>query len=173
MEVIKLHELSVFAACFFAGAVTGMIFDVFRAIRRCFKVSDTVVAVHDMLFWLIACVVVYMAIYLSNSAELRWFELVGLMAGVCLYMLNLSRRCIKLFCILLKGLFGFLNFMLKPVIIPLKAFVRLCSRLVDAVDGLKRYILCNLHKVFLKASHKTRIFSKNICKKFFFTFLKR
>lgn len=173
MEVFKLHELSVFAACFIAGVALGAVFDVFRAIRQCFRVSDTFVAIQDMLFWLVACVIVYSAIYLSNSAELRWFELVGLISGGGMYTIFLSRRTVYFFCRIIRCAVCFFRFVSKPFIIPLKAVYGIYVSLKKYIYKRKNRILCNLHKLFLKTSHKTRLSRENICKKFFFTFLKR
>ena len=173
MEVFKLHELSVFAVCFAAGVVLGVIFDIFRAIRQCFRISDAVVAIQDMLFWLIACAVVYSAIYMSNSAELRWFELVGLLSGVGIYIPAMSRITVDFFCRMIHCLVRIIQIISKPVIIPLKAIFGLCKSSAKLIRRLYRHILCNLHKVFLKTSHKIRFSRENICKKLFFTFLKR
>lgn len=173
MEVFKLHELSVFAVCFAAGIVLGIIFDVFRAIRQCFRISDAVVAIQDMLFWLMACAVVYSAIYLSNSAELRWFELVGLLAGTGIYIPFMSRITVGFFCRMIHCTVRIILIISKPVIIPVRAVFGLCKYLAKCIQSLYRYILYNLHKVFLKTSHKIRFSRENICKKLFFTFLKR
>lgn len=173
MEVIKLHELWVLFFCFGAGALSGFVFDIFRSIRKCFSVSDRTVAVHDMLFWLITGIIVYLAIYISNSAELRWFELIGLMSGAIVYILCLSRFSLIFLC----KLTGIICKMFTLMLLPFRAAYRLISLIISPVVCafyiLKSCVLYNLHKVFLKTSQKTGAWGKNICKKFFFTFLKR
>ena len=173
MEVTKLHELWVLLLCFGAGALSGLVFDLFRSIRKCFAVSDKVVALHDMLFWLITGIIVYLAIYVSNSAELRWFELIGLISGAIVYIIYLSRISLSFLCFATN--FTYKIFIL--VLLPFRAVIRLVCLLTTPVSCafyiLKSCILYNLHKVFLKTSQKTGALRRNICKKFFFTFLKR
>ena len=173
MEVIKLQEFTVFAACFLSGIIIGSVFDFFRAWRLCFDTTDGMVAFQDILFWLIACLVVYGAIYFTNGAELRWFEPVGLSVGVVAYIPLLSRHCVIIFSSFLSGLEMFVGAVLKPVSVIRRVVDGIGNTVFGYVSAKKQRILCKLHKVFLKTTHKSRVYGMNICKKFFFTFLKR
>lgn len=173
MEVVKLHELWVFTSCLLAGVASGIVFDTFRAVRRCIKVSDTVVAIHDMLFWSITCVIVYMAIYFSNGAQLRWFELIALVSGSTLYMLCISRWCIKPLCYAVKFVCRVSGIAVKPFLLLVKGVKKLCIPVLDGIYSAKGSILYKIHRRFSKRSHKIAPEKNNICKKFFFTFFKR
>lgn len=173
MEVVKLHELWVFVSCFIAGIASGIVFDTFRAVRRCIKVSDAVVAIHDMLFWSITCVIVYLAIYFTNGAQLRWFELIALVSGGTLYMLCISRWFINPLCYAVKFVCWLSGIVLKPFLLLAKGVKKLCIPVIDWVYSAKSSILYKIHSRFSKRGHKTPPEKENICKKFFFTFLKR
>ena len=173
MEVLKLQEASVFSACFFAGICIGVVFDFFRALRKCFIFSDLGVAVQDLLFWLVACVFLYGAIYISNNAELRMFEWVGFGGGTGVYGLLLSKWVIAFLCTVLKVIAGVSCVIVRPFFVVASVFLRVLKRVSESFENFKSVILCILHKLFLKTSHKIRVGSENICKKCFFTFLKR
>lgn len=177
MEVIKFHELWVFIACLLSGAVSGFVFDIFRAIRREKNVSDKTVAIHDMLFWLISCLIVYMALYISNGAELRWFELVGLCVGVVFYMLCLSCVCIKFLRGTIRVLIRTARVVAKPFVavgsFVFRLFSGLASKLSDALCAIRGRAGYFVHSAFSKIRTKKRDRNKNVFKKFVFTFLKR
>lgn len=173
MEIYKLDELIVFLVCFAAGICICAVFDMFRAIRQMKNFSDKAVAGQDTLFWIIACAVLIGALYISNGAELRWYEPIGIVMGVCVYYLALSQFFMMIYGALLQF---FLN-TFKMLLLPVKAFFhwlkRISEWLISPFFVLKCRILYILHKLIPARSNKYKIKIKNIWQKFFFTFLKR
>lgn len=96
MFLSSRHELYVLFATFTGGAVLGVIFDLFRIFRKNFKIASCWVWFQDILMWLAALVVVYVTIFVTNSAKVRWYELTGFAAGLTVYMLALSNFIIKI-----------------------------------------------------------------------------
>lgn len=173
MEIYKLDELIVFIMCFVAGMCICAVFDMFRAIRKMKKFSDKAVAGQDALFWIIACAVLFGALYISNGAELRWYEPIGIVMGVCVYCLALS----AFFMMFYGALLRFFSKTFKMLLVPVKAFFhwlkRMSERLASPFFVLKCRILYILHKLIPSRSKKYKRKIKNIWQKFFFTFLKR
>lgn len=96
MFLSSRHELYVLFATFTGGAVLGVVFDLFRIFRKNFKIASCWVWFQDILMWLAALVVVYVTIFVTNSAKVRWYELTGFAAGLTVYMLALSSFVIKI-----------------------------------------------------------------------------
>ena len=173
MEILKFHELTVFFACFFAGICICAVFDMFRAIRRIKRFSDRAVAVQDIFFCFLACGILWAALYISRGTELRWYEPVGTVTGICIYCLFLSSFFMRFYAVLLNGLCKVIIFVISPVKIFVRWLKKLFSYIIRPIFALKCRILYILHKPMAKTDNKCREKIKNICKKFFFTFLKR
>lgn len=73
------------------GMVIAFVYDIFRIIRKAVKTGGLVISVQDLLFWLIACIIMFVSIYYSNDGELRGFLFLGAFLGVVLYAMLFSR----------------------------------------------------------------------------------
>ncbi len=120
MEIYKLQQVVVLIVCTVAGCVCGVVYDIFRAWRRCSGQTPLKVAVCDVLFWTISAVIVYLAIHLSNNAELRWYEPAGVISGYAVYTLYLSKHCTHTLCKLITMLNKIGSHILKLLCIPQK-----------------------------------------------------
>ena len=118
MEIYKLQQLWVLGVCVIAGILCGIVYDSFRAYRRCFPQRDVYVALCDVIFWLVSAVIVYLAVYLSNNAELRWHELIGLGIGFVLYILYISPGCIRVLCFVIRAMHRIWKYVSKILCIP-------------------------------------------------------
>ena len=103
MEIYKLQQLWVFFMCVLSGGACVFVYDVIQTFHKCFDSSKKSCAISDIIFWLIATVIVYYTIYITNNADLRWHELIGLLSGSIIYTLYISRYVKRL----LSALFTF------------------------------------------------------------------
>jgi len=85
---------------FFITVVTGMflggLFDFYRIMRGVFKPRRTFTSVADLLYWLLATAIVFVALLLGNWGEIRLYVFFGLFAGILFYFRLLSRQVIRL-----------------------------------------------------------------------------
>ena len=78
------------------GFLIGILFDVFRILRKSFKTKDFFTYIEDILFWLISGGIILYTIFKFNNGELRAFIFIGLIIGSLLYMLLFSKTFIKI-----------------------------------------------------------------------------
>lgn len=83
-------QISIFMITLYGGMATGIVYDVYRAIRRAAKNGRWVTALLDTLFILSLGVVVASVLYAVNAGELRLYTFVGFALGFALYMAGLS-----------------------------------------------------------------------------------
>lgn len=81
------------------GFCIGILFDLFRIIRKNTKVCDLVTYIHDILFCILTGIIFLYSMCRFCSGELRWFMFFGCMIGVSLYMIIFSRYIIFLFTV--------------------------------------------------------------------------
>ena len=91
-----MSELYTFLLFILTGISIGILFDIFRILRRSFKTIDFITYIQDFLFWILAGVILLYSIFSFNNGELRAYIFIGVIMGVILYMLILSKYFIKI-----------------------------------------------------------------------------
>ena len=110
------------------GIVIGVLFDIFRIIRRSFKTPDFLTYKEDILFWLMAGIILLFTIFTFNNGEIRLYIFVSLLFGLTIYLLTLSKFFIKInvkiigiikkiICYPIKLIYNFIKkFIFRPII---------------------------------------------------------
>lgn len=78
------------------GFLIGLLFDIFRILRKSFKTVDFITYLEDICFWIITGFIILYSIFKFNNGELRGFIFIGIFCGVLTYMLIFSKIFIKL-----------------------------------------------------------------------------
>lgn len=150
------------------GLVIGLLFDVFRIWRKNFKTSAVLVWIQDVLFWILLACVVYATIFITNSAQVRWYEFAALGLGCALYFLLLSRWVIGISSFVIQLVKRILLFLLKVLLFPLylldKCFRRPVLWIWSKIKRLGRWLGRRSRRiggrVKRSAGHFRRVFRK-------------
>ncbi len=81
----------------YGGVVIGLLYDFFRILRLTFKMGRVLVAVLDILFWLIAAAIVTLVIIVMNGGTIRLFAIAGCILGSATYFAGPSLLIIGLY----------------------------------------------------------------------------
>lgn len=109
---IQIYNLFVF---FIIGIVIGILFDIFRVIRKTFKTSDIITYLEDIVFWVLVGSILLFSIFFLHNGEIRSYIFIGLIIGIIVYILTISKYFIKINVIIL-------NFLKKVIYEPTKKF---------------------------------------------------
>ena len=77
------------------GFIIGILFDVFRILRKSFKTPDFITCFEDIAFWIISGFILLYSIFKFNNGELRFFIFLGIFIGISIYLLIFSKLFIK------------------------------------------------------------------------------
>lgn len=106
---------------FLCLAVTGIalsfLFDCYRLMRGAVNPRVLITAVTDLLFWLVATVIVFAVLLSSNWGEMRLYVFISLIGGVLVYYQLLSQRAMK---IIRMGMKTFQILILQPFVYTLR-----------------------------------------------------
>ena len=116
----QLFNLLIF---FLTGIVIGILFDVFRITRKSFKTPDFVTYIEDILFWILTGLILLFTIFKFNNGELRIYIFVGLILGMVIYLLTISKYFIKISVLILK-------FIKKITYVPIQFIFRVVKRFI-------------------------------------------
>lgn len=117
---LKLNvQIDIIVYSILAGILVGILFDFYKIIRGA-KVSKIVMAIEDLLFWILTALVVFVFLLLNNYAFLGPYVYVFMMVTLLFYIklispivLQIERKIISIFLI-------FIRITFKNIIYPIK-----------------------------------------------------
>ena len=86
----EFSQEQVFILFFIIGTIIGIIFDFFRVIRKSFKIPDHITFIQDILFFIMAGIIIIYGIIILNSGEIRLFLFLAIFFGMLIYFLTIS-----------------------------------------------------------------------------------
>ena len=160
MNQITINQAYLFMIFILNGIFIGIIFDIFRILRKSFDTPNFVTYIEDSIFWTVSALTVLYTLFIFNNGELRAYIFIGLFLGVALYMLFLSKTIVnvsvKIMLFLKKVIYNILKFIMYPIKIIWKIikniFIIPCKYMSNHWNNMKNTI---------KKCHNFKIKSKN------------
>lgn len=106
-EIIK--EVDVLGISLIMGMVLLAVYDQIRIFRRLVPHGIFWVGVEDLLFWIVSAVALFAMLYRENSGYIRGFVIGGVLVGMIIYNLLLSRFIVKISVFILKKILFLLS----------------------------------------------------------------
>lgn len=99
-EIIK--EADVLVISFLMGMALLLVYDQIRIFRRLIPHGTVWVGIEDILFWVASAVILFAMLYRENSGYIRGFAIGGVVVGMLMYNLLLSRLVVRVSVFILK-----------------------------------------------------------------------
>ena len=96
MEEIINNQAYLFIIYFICGIIIGIFFDLFRILRKSFKTSDLITYVEDIIFGILTGIFLIFMLFIFNNGQLRFFIFLGIILGLTIYLLTISKYFIKI-----------------------------------------------------------------------------
>ena len=77
------------------GVIIGLLFDFFRILRKSFSTKDFVTYIEDIIFWILAGLILLYSICTFSNGEIRLFMVLGIGIGILIYIVTFSSFIIK------------------------------------------------------------------------------
>ena len=139
---IQLYSLLIFTI---SGIAIGIFFDIFRILRKSFKTPDIITYIEDIIFWIFTGIFFLFVLFKFNNGEIRSYVMIGLLLGIMIYMLTISKHFIKANVIII-------NLIKKVISYPIKFIWNLLKKIFKPFS----FMVINIKKTF-----------KNFCRKMF------
>lgn len=120
------------------GVAIGIIFDIFRILRRTFKTANIITYIEDVLFWVLTGFLILYNIWYFNNGEIRIYIFLGIIMGILIYLSTISNIVIKSFT-------KFLSILIKILGLPFKSIM-----------SIFRKIFTNILTIFTKFTKKLK-----------------
>ena len=135
----QLLSLSLFII---TGIVIGILFDIFRVLRKCFKTADFITYLQDIVFWFLAGMITLFSIFKFNQGEIRIYVFLGIFIGILLYAITLSKIFVKFLATILQTI-------KKLILIPLQFIYNIFHKFI--IKPISNFINNNI-KIAIKTS---------------------
>ncbi|MDR1664891.1 MAG: spore cortex biosynthesis protein YabQ [Clostridiales bacterium] len=147
-----------FLASGLAGAVIGMVYDVFRILRKTAKHPGLLTQFEDVLFWISGTLLMFYYLLRVNGGELRAFHLIGAALGVALYFATVSRFVMLVSVTAINFIKSVIHQVIEIILTPFKRLINLCAPPVKAAWLRTRRFV---HAIKIMIKRKTREGRKN------------
>ena len=111
------------------GVAIGVLFDVFRILRRTIKTSNIITYIEDVLFWILTGILILYNIWYFNNGEIRIYMFLGIIMGVLIYMSTLSNIIIKIFSKILQTT-------IKILELPFKTIISIFKKILTTIEPI-------------------------------------
>lgn len=125
--ILIAEQVYIFLYAILAGCIVTFLYDIIRIKRRAIKTNTIIISLEDILFWLIAAILVFLTVYSSNDGQMRGFILIGNILGVVFYLSLLSRFVIASSMIVINFLKKLILFVWMVISYPFKLIFRILS----------------------------------------------
>ena len=78
------------------GILIGILFDIFRILRKSFKTKDLITHIEDICFWILTGLLLLYTIFTFSDGEIRIYMFLAIFVGCILYMLLISKYFISI-----------------------------------------------------------------------------
>lgn len=119
MGINLTREVYVFLSYVLCGVLCGMVFDIFRALRRTVRMNVAQVFITDVFFWVIITGLCVFCVFGINGGLLRSFVICGFILGCFLYFLTLGKLFLNLFSKIMTIIVNFIKIFFKILLTPL------------------------------------------------------
>lgn len=153
------NQSGLFVMYIAGGIIICILFDIFRALRKSIKTSDTITYVEDAIFWIITAVFLIYLIFVLNSGNLRIYNFIGLFLGVVIYYLTVSKYFMKILVKILTFFKKVISKILVILLIPARVIFKINKKLI-CIACINLQNMTNIFKKFLKTTKKEKKIAK-------------
>lgn len=150
---MELTQADLFYIFILTGILLGVLFDVFRILRKSFKTSDLITYIEDVVFWILAGFLLFYTVYKFNNGEIRSYVLLGIALGLTAYLIIFSKIFIKINVSIIVFVKNICIQIAKLMLYPLKLILNLLRKLfLKPISFIFINIRKNMTTLFTKAS---------------------
>ncbi len=162
MEVSVTNQAYIFLSSVAGGLIIGFVFDIFRILRKVVKTANFITYLEDILFWILAAIIIFALVFITNNGELRWYEFLGVLLGVIFYNLIFSSYVIKISVTVVNFIKKIVAWLIKVILFPIAFIYRIFKRPCRAFRRFIKRIAKKCARMFRKVGRKVGSSLKNV-----------
>ena len=145
-----INQSYLFAIFMINGIIIGILFDIFRILRKTIKTNDIFTYIEDIIFWIMTGATILYNAFIFNNGEIRLFMLLAIALGCFIYMILLSSKVIKINVTIINYIKQILINILKIFALPFRHIYKLLKKILLNPIVVVFINLRNFYKKILK-----------------------
>lgn len=142
---------------FLMGIFITFVYDLLRIFRRVVPHAAFFVSLEDLVFWIYCGAEVFILMYHESNGSLRWFAVIGALAGMLLYKWLVSRLLVKYVSLILNKVLQVLGKIIKFIGRPFCLAGRKAGKAAHRAGGKMHRLL---HRIKSGIKNRLTIFLK-------------
>lgn len=165
MDIILIEQVKNFGIFLISGMIIGILYDIFRIIRKSFKISDIHTYIEDVFFGILLGIFLIYLLFINYQGKIRLYMIFSLLIGIIVYEKVISKFFIKInvkilqtFKLVIKKTIQILLF---PLHYTLKIFIKILNKpYMLMIINLKKWKNAIDYQKYQKKLHKRKDFTK-------------
>ena len=112
----------------YTGIYITFLYDLLRIFRRVVKHGSFAVSLEDVGFWVYCASKVFMLMYRYSNGLIRWYAVLGALAGMFVYKKAVSRYFVKYTSLFFLKIKGFLGSLFRKIMRPVLKVIYFCKK---------------------------------------------
>ncbi len=150
------ENIFLFHACIMGIYIT-FVYDILRILRRVIPHNNFWVSVEDIVFWIYCAAEVFLLMHHESDGTLRWFAIMGALAGMLVYRKTIGCVLVKYVSLVLQKLLMFLGKIVYTLATP---FIKAGKGAAGVANTAKRSFKTRVRRMGLRAKKKLTFFLK-------------
>lgn len=150
----QLFSLLIFTI---SGMIIGVLFDIFRILRKSFHTPDFVTYIEDLIFWLLTGCFLLFLLFCVGNGEIRIYMVLGLLIGCIFYLVFISKFFIKISVPIVVFIKNVIYKLIKIILFPITILGKVIRKIIKPIS----FFVINLKK----RTHNSKKKEKNIARK--------
>lgn len=147
-------QMQFFLASILSGVVLLVVYDIIRIFRRIIKHSGFLVALEDIIFWVVGGLFIFVMMYKQNDGIIRGFSILGMLIGMLFYNHLLSKYVVNGISKLINGMIHLIYKVIHLLLTPVRFVLKKIKRLFRFLFRKVRYICKKVLKMVVKRLKK-------------------
>lgn len=130
------------------GILIGILFDIFRILRKTFKTTDFITYIEDIIFWILTGILTLYFIFYYNNGEIRLYIFAGILLGTLIYMLTISKYFIQYSVSIITYVKTIVLYIFKIILYPFNIVIKILKKILFRPIS---FIFVNISTIFTKS----------------------
>ena len=124
MIYLAINQAYLFLLFTLNGIIIGLLFDIFRILRKTIKTNNFVTYIEDILFWTLTGMSIIFFMYNFSDGNLRIYMILGLIIGTLIYIVTFSKIITKISIMCINIIKQIISLMVIPIKYLLNAIIK-------------------------------------------------
>lgn len=98
----EFSQSQIFIFFFIIGIIIGILFDIFRVLRKNIRTPDMITYVQDIVFLVISGILLLYGVIKLSNGEIRFYLFIAVFFGILIYSLTISNICVIILSVFVK-----------------------------------------------------------------------